>query len=153
MVSMMMEMMPKRVETRIQGQVERPAGRVHEAGDEGRIAGYNATHDEIKAFKRLGRADRVFCLIVGGEPYASAIPGREDEECFPHALRFQLRTFRRQPRLHLGLGLLIHGGQPAAADAPPSRRGSRAVAPRRAAPQTSAPTSSASSCTSLEGFA
>jgi tetratricopeptide (TPR) repeat protein len=49
-------------------------------------------NEEILAFKRLGREDRIFCLIVGGEPNATDMPGREDEECFPPALRFLLRT-------------------------------------------------------------
>jgi tetratricopeptide (TPR) repeat protein len=47
-------------------------------------------NEEILSFKRLGRADRIFALIVGGEPYASGMPGREQEECFPPALRFLL---------------------------------------------------------------
>jgi tetratricopeptide (TPR) repeat protein len=47
-------------------------------------------NEEILSFKRLGREDRIFCLIVGGEPYASGIAGREDEECFPPAARFKL---------------------------------------------------------------
>jgi tetratricopeptide (TPR) repeat protein len=47
-------------------------------------------NEEILAFKRLGREDRIFCLIVGGEPHASELPGREQEECFPPALRFHL---------------------------------------------------------------
>ncbi len=47
-------------------------------------------NEEILAFKRSGREDRIFCLIVGGEPYASRMPGREQEECFPAALRFKL---------------------------------------------------------------
>jgi tetratricopeptide (TPR) repeat protein len=47
-------------------------------------------NEEILAFKRLGREDRVFCLIVGGEPNASDMPGREEEECFPPALRYRL---------------------------------------------------------------
>jgi tetratricopeptide (TPR) repeat protein len=47
-------------------------------------------NEEILAFKRLGREDRIFCLIVGGEPNAADMPGREDEECFPPALRFRL---------------------------------------------------------------
>jgi WD40 repeat protein len=42
---------------------------------------------EIAFFKSLGREDRVFSLIVAGEPYASSMPGREAEECFPKALR------------------------------------------------------------------
>jgi tetratricopeptide (TPR) repeat protein len=47
-------------------------------------------NEEILAFKRLGREDRIFCLIVGGEPNATDMPGREGEECFPPALRFRL---------------------------------------------------------------
>jgi len=44
-------------------------------------------NEEILAFKRLGREDRIFCLIVDGEPQASEIAGRETEECLPPALR------------------------------------------------------------------
>jgi tetratricopeptide (TPR) repeat protein len=47
-------------------------------------------NEEILAFKRLGREDRILCIIVGGEPNASDLPGREAEECFPPALRFRL---------------------------------------------------------------
>jgi tetratricopeptide (TPR) repeat protein len=47
-------------------------------------------NEEILAFKRLGREDRIFCLIVGGEPYASNDPAHADEECFPPALRYKL---------------------------------------------------------------
>ena len=47
-------------------------------------------NEEILAFKRLGREDRIFCLIVGGEPNATDMPGREDDECFPPALRYRL---------------------------------------------------------------
>ena len=47
-------------------------------------------NEEILAFKRLGREDRILCIIVGGEPNASELPGREEEECFPPALRFRL---------------------------------------------------------------
>jgi tetratricopeptide (TPR) repeat protein len=47
-------------------------------------------NEEILAFKRLGREDRIFCLITAGEPNASDMPGREEEECFPPALRFRL---------------------------------------------------------------
>jgi MTH538 TIR-like domain (DUF1863) len=36
-------------------------------------------NEEILAFKRLGREDRIFCLIVGGEPNATDIPRRRDE--------------------------------------------------------------------------
>ncbi len=47
-------------------------------------------NEEILAFKRLGREDRILCIIVDGEPNASELPGREAEECFPPALRFRL---------------------------------------------------------------
>lgn len=46
--------------------------------------------EEVLAFKRLGRSERIFCLIVDGEPNASDLPGREAEECFAPALRFRL---------------------------------------------------------------
>jgi tetratricopeptide (TPR) repeat protein len=49
-------------------------------------------NEEILAFKRLGREDRILCLIVDGEPNASDMPGREEEECFPPALRFRLMS-------------------------------------------------------------
>ena len=45
-------------------------------------------NEEVRAFKRLGRAERIFCLIVAGEPDATDIAGRADEECFCPALRF-----------------------------------------------------------------
>jgi hypothetical protein len=45
-------------------------------------------NEEILAFKRLGRSNRIFCLIVDGEPYASTMPGREEEECFAPALHY-----------------------------------------------------------------
>ena len=43
-------------------------------------------NEEILAFKRLGRANRIFALIVAGEPGASANPDQADLECFPPAL-------------------------------------------------------------------
>ncbi|MGN2254321.1 TIR domain-containing protein [Frateuria sp. GZRe12] len=39
---------------------------------------------EIRAFRRLGRNDRIFCLIVAGEPNAPA--GQSAEECLSPAL-------------------------------------------------------------------
>ncbi|MGH8213621.1 MAG: TIR domain-containing protein [Rhodanobacteraceae bacterium] len=45
-------------------------------------------NEEVLAYKRMGRAGRVFCLIVDGEPDATDMPGRESEECFCPALRF-----------------------------------------------------------------
>jgi tetratricopeptide (TPR) repeat protein len=47
-------------------------------------------NEEILAFKRLGREDRIFCLIVDGEPNATDLAGRAEEECFPPALRFRI---------------------------------------------------------------
>ena len=40
---------------------------------------------EIRAFKRLGRGDRIYAFIVDGEPNAG-----DARECFPEALRFDL---------------------------------------------------------------
>ncbi|RCS30479.1 toll/interleukin-1 receptor domain-containing protein [Rhodanobacter denitrificans] len=47
-------------------------------------------NEEVLAFKRLGRSERIFCLIVDGEPGASELPGRETDECFAPALRYRL---------------------------------------------------------------
>jgi len=47
-------------------------------------------NEEILAYKRLGRADRILCLVVAGEPNASDTPDAGLEECFPEALRFAL---------------------------------------------------------------
>jgi tetratricopeptide (TPR) repeat protein len=71
-------------------------------------------NEEILAFKRLGREDRIFCLIVDGEPNATDLPGREQEECFPPALRF-----------HLGRDgqLSDKPAEPIAADARPRKDG------------------------------
>ena len=43
-------------------------------------------NEEILAYKRLGRSDRIFCLIVAGEPGAFADPAQAELECFPPAL-------------------------------------------------------------------
>ncbi len=71
-------------------------------------------NEEILAFKRLGREDRIFCLIVDGEPNATDMPGRTDEECFPPALRFRLG-----PDGDLGTART----EPIAADARPGKDG------------------------------
>jgi len=76
-------------------------------------------NEEILAFKRLGREDRIFCLIVGGEPNASDDPAHADEECFPSALRYRL-------------------GAETEADRGPTGCGIRRPAPARAAPQATA---------------
>ena len=43
-------------------------------------------NEEILTFKRLGRSDRIFSLVVAGEPGASANPELAALECFPPAL-------------------------------------------------------------------
>jgi len=45
------------------------------------------TNAEIEVFKRARPDGCVLAAIVAGEPFASDIPGREAEECFPPALR------------------------------------------------------------------
>jgi tetratricopeptide (TPR) repeat protein len=47
-------------------------------------------NQEVLAYKRMGRAARIFCVIVDGEPNATDLPGRASEECFCPALRFVL---------------------------------------------------------------
>jgi len=47
------------------------------------------TNTEIESFKRTRPEGCVLAAVVAGEPFASEIPGREDEECFPPALRFK----------------------------------------------------------------
>ena len=47
--------------------------------------------EEIRYFKELGGADRIFAAILDGEPHAAGKPGRSvAEECFPEALVYQL---------------------------------------------------------------
>jgi tetratricopeptide (TPR) repeat protein len=47
-------------------------------------------NQEIVHFKRLYGEDRVLAVIVAGAPRGSETPGREDEECFPPALRVRV---------------------------------------------------------------
>jgi eukaryotic-like serine/threonine-protein kinase len=46
--------------------------------------------EEVRSFKRMGRSDRIFTLIVDGEPNAASTPGQEQQECFTASLRFEL---------------------------------------------------------------
>ncbi len=55
-----------------------------------RSAASRWVNEEVLAFKRLGRADRIFCLVVDGEPNATDLPGRAGEECFAPALRYEI---------------------------------------------------------------
>ncbi len=45
------------------------------------------TNAEIDAFKKSRPGGCILAAIAAGEPFASDVPGREDEECFPPALR------------------------------------------------------------------
>jgi tetratricopeptide (TPR) repeat protein len=47
------------------------------------------TNAEIESFKRTRPEGCVLAAVVAGEPFASDIPGREEEECFPPALRYK----------------------------------------------------------------
>jgi tetratricopeptide (TPR) repeat protein len=47
------------------------------------------TNLEIESFKRTRPEGCVLAAVVAGEPFASDLPGREDEECFPPALRYK----------------------------------------------------------------
>ena len=53
-------------------------------------AGSHWVNEEILAFKKLHGERGVLAAIVGGEPWASEMPGREAEECFPPALRVKI---------------------------------------------------------------
>ncbi|MEO5829152.1 MAG: TIR domain-containing protein [Rhodanobacter sp.] len=79
-----------------------------------RAVGSRWVNEEVLAFKRLGRRERIFCLIVDGEPWASDQPGRASEECFVPALRFQLGAEGR---------LTLRRAEPIAADARPNGDG------------------------------
>ena len=47
------------------------------------------TNAEIESFKRTRPEGCVLAAVGAGEPFASDLPGREDEECFPPALRYK----------------------------------------------------------------
>ncbi|HEX8839908.1 MAG TPA: toll/interleukin-1 receptor domain-containing protein, partial [Sphingomicrobium sp.] len=47
------------------------------------------TNQEIESFKRTRPESCVIAAVVAGEPFASDMPGREEEECFPPALRYK----------------------------------------------------------------
>ena len=70
------------------------------------------TNEEILTFKRLGRSDRIYCLIVDGEPNASDDPSTADQECFPQALRYEIGP---------DLKLSDQHSEPIAADARPGK--------------------------------
>jgi tetratricopeptide (TPR) repeat protein len=47
------------------------------------------TNLEIESFKRTRPEGCILAAVVAGEPFASDMPGREEEECFPPALRYK----------------------------------------------------------------
>jgi tetratricopeptide (TPR) repeat protein len=53
---------------------------------------------EIREFKQLGRADRILCLIVAGEPDAVRRNFPAAQECFPPALRFEISNGELTPQ-------------------------------------------------------
>lgn len=71
-------------------------------------------NEEVLAYKRMGRGQRIFCLVVDGEPGASDLPGHEGDECFCPALRFTVDADGR---------LSNERTEPLAADARPGRDG------------------------------
>lgn len=79
-----------------------------------RAADSRWVNEEVLAYKRLGRSERIFCLIVDGEPNASDLPGHTAEECFAPALRFKLDANGR---------LTSERTEPIAADARPGKDG------------------------------
>jgi tetratricopeptide (TPR) repeat protein len=46
--------------------------------------------EEIRLFKQLRPDGEVLAAILEGEPFASDLPGREEEECFPPSLRVEI---------------------------------------------------------------
>jgi tetratricopeptide (TPR) repeat protein len=71
-------------------------------------------NEEVMAFQRLGRSDRIFCLIVDGEPSAGAWAGREHDECIPPTLTQRFDAEGRETGERL---------EPIAADARPGKDG------------------------------
>ncbi len=73
-------------------------------------------NEEIRAFQRLGRSDRVFCLIVDGEPGTANAQSGNDTECFVPALHHS------SP---IGPCAATSHGEPIAADLRPGGDGKR----------------------------
>lgn len=47
-------------------------------------------NEEVRTFKKIHGDSRVFAVIGSGEPWASRVPGRDEQECFPAAIRFDV---------------------------------------------------------------
>jgi tetratricopeptide (TPR) repeat protein len=71
-------------------------------------------NEEILAYKRLGGENRIFCIVVAGEPNASDNPAQSARECFPPALRYKIAPDG---------SLSDQRSEPIAADARPGKDG------------------------------
>lgn len=69
-------------------------------------------NEEVKAYKMLGRADHVLCLMIDGEP--NVAPDSGLLECFPRAVRFQVGAAGE---------IIEEPAEPIAADARPGKDG------------------------------
>jgi hypothetical protein len=69
-------------------------------------------NEEVKAYKKIGRSDRVLCLMIDGEP--NAAPDSGLLECFPRAVRFQVDAHGE---------IIEEPAEPIAADARPGKDG------------------------------
>jgi tetratricopeptide (TPR) repeat protein len=77
-------------------------------------AGSGWVDEEVRTFKRMGRARRILTLVVDGEPNAGGKPGQEARECFVPSLRFELDPEG---------GLSDRRTEPVAADVRPGKDG------------------------------
>lgn len=69
-------------------------------------------NEEVRRFKALGHADRVFCVILEGEPFASDKPDSGQLECLPEAVRHTVSSDGR---------ILAERAEPLACDLRPGR--------------------------------
>ncbi len=49
-------------------------------------------NEEVKFFKTLGRKNRLLCLVLDGEPYATPHPETATREALPEAIRFKVSS-------------------------------------------------------------
>ncbi len=73
-------------------------------------------NQEIVNFKRLKGPESIIAVILEGEPFSTGMPGREAEECFAPALRFQVTENGE---------LSARPAEPVAADLRPGKDGER----------------------------
>jgi WD40 repeat protein len=75
-------------------------------------------NEEVKAFKALGRENRILCLIVDGEPNATDRPSSGLIECFPEAVRHRVDSTGQ---------VTSERTEPIAADARPGKDGKKSA--------------------------